>query len=308
MRKAFIDTLLELAEQDPRVFLLTADLGWSVLETFARRFPRRFLNVGVAEQNLIGVATGLARTGYQPFAYSIATFISMRCYEQFRDGPVLHRLPVRLIGMGGGFSYGHAGPTHFGMEDLALARLQPAVTALAPADSAQTRAVVKCLPALPGPAYLRVDKTEEPDIPGLAGRFAIDTPELVRPGRGLIFVTTGSIARAVLRAAELLERDGLAAAVCILAHLGFQAAPALIELLRPFAHAVAVEEAFTTGGLGSLVAETIAEHLPSLRLLRLGIAAPLDGITGSRDYLRQRHGLDAEGIATRVRRFAQASS
>src|SRR5581483_411273 len=177
MRTAFVQCLLELAEQDRRVFLLTADLGWSALEVFAQRFPRQFLNVGVAEQNLVGIATGLAKVGYVPFAYSIATFVSMRCYEQFRDGPVLHRLPVRLVGMGGGFSYGHAGPTHFGMEDLALARLQPGALALAPADAAQARSVLRALVRHPGPAYLRLDKSDEPDVPGLGGRFALDTPE-----------------------------------------------------------------------------------------------------------------------------------
>src|SRR5438477_11396238 len=138
MRNAFVEALCDLAAADPRVMLLTADLGWSVLEPFAKRFPDRFLNVGVAEQNMLGVATGLAREGHVPFAYSIATFASMRCYEQFRNGPVLHRLPVRVVGIGGGFSYGHAGPTHHAVEDLTIARTQPGLTVIAPADAAQT--------------------------------------------------------------------------------------------------------------------------------------------------------------------------
>src|SRR3954469_24923245 len=139
MRKAFVASLCELAARDERVMLLTADLGWSVLEPFAERFPNRFLNVGVAEQNMLGVATGLARQGRVPFVYSIATFASMRGYEQFRNGAVLHRLPVRVVGIGGGFAYGHAGPTHHALEDLAIARAQPGVTVLAPADQAQAR-------------------------------------------------------------------------------------------------------------------------------------------------------------------------
>ena len=125
MRKAFIQSLCDLAARDERVMLLTADLGWSVLEPFAERFPKRFLNVGVAEQNMLGIATGLARQGFVPFVYSIATFASMRCYEQFRNGPVLHGLPVRVVGTGGGFAYGHAGPTHHAIEDLSIARTLP---------------------------------------------------------------------------------------------------------------------------------------------------------------------------------------
>src|SRR5436190_24353159 len=133
MRKAFVEGLCALAAIDPRVHLLTADLGWGALEPFAQRFPDRFINVGVAEQNMLGVATGLAREGCVPFVYSIATFTSMRCYEQIRNGPVLHGLPVRVVGIGGGFSYGHAGPTHHGLEDLTITRTQPGATVLCPA-------------------------------------------------------------------------------------------------------------------------------------------------------------------------------
>src|SRR5262249_60885545 len=131
-------------------------------EPFAAAYPTRFLNVGVAEQNMLGLATGLAREGFIPFVYSIATFATMRCCEQFRDGPVLHQLPVRVVGIGGGFAYGHAGPTHYALEDLTIAPTQPGVTVLAPAGKAQARPGVQAGAALPGPAYLRLDKSIEP--------------------------------------------------------------------------------------------------------------------------------------------------
>src|SRR5579859_7432648 len=143
MRSAFVNALCEQAAADERIFLLTADLGWSVLERFATSFPRRFLNVGVAEQNMLGIAAGLAVEGYTPFVYSIATFAAMRGYEQFRNGAALHHLPVRVIGIGGGFSYGHAGPTHHALEDLAIMRAQASVIPLAPADSAQARQALR---------------------------------------------------------------------------------------------------------------------------------------------------------------------
>src|SRR5256712_11111775 len=125
MRRAFVNTLVELAERDPRILLLTGDLGYVALEPFAERFPDRFFNVGVAEQNMVGLATGLAEAGFTPFVYSIATFASMRPYEFIRNGPVLHELPVRIVGMGGGLDYGPNGMTHYALEDVALMRAQP---------------------------------------------------------------------------------------------------------------------------------------------------------------------------------------
>src|SRR5215203_4750189 len=122
MRGAFAKTITELAERDPRVVLLTGDLGYMALEPFSDRFPERFFNAGVAEQNMVGVATGLAEAGLVPFAYSIATFLTMRPYEFIRNGPVMQRLPVRLVGVGGGLEYGHNGSSHYALEDVALFR------------------------------------------------------------------------------------------------------------------------------------------------------------------------------------------
>jgi transketolase len=301
MRTAFIQALCELAEQDPRVWLLTADLGWSVVEPFQRRFPDRFVNVGVAEQNLHGIATGLAREGQVPFVYSIATFASMRGYEQFRNGPVLHHLPVRVVGIGGGFAYGHAGASHHALEDLSIARTQAGVAVIAPVDGPQARTAVFATRDLPGPAYLRIDKAALPDLPELAGRFDWNRPELLRPGRVLLFITTGSITHEVLRAHEILEARGNCPAIAVLAHVGYQAEDALIELLKVFPLVVTVEEGTVAGGLGSLVAETIAQHDLDCRLHITGVREPFLPHTGSAEYLRRQHGLDAESLAALAR-------
>lgn len=300
MRTAFIETLCALAAADPRVMLLTADLGWSVLEPFAAAFPGRYMNVGVAEQNLLGVATGLALEGHVPFVYSIATFASMRGYEQFRDGAVLHHLPVRVVGIGGGFAYGHAGPTHHALEDLSITRTQPGVTVLAPADGSQARQVLWASARLPGPVYLRIDKNDQPDLPGLEGRFALDTPELLRSGDEVLFLTTGSIAREVWRAAEALERGGVSAAVAVLAHLGYAPGAPLRELLRDYTTVVSVEEGSAVGGLGSLAAEAIALEGLGCRLSVQGVRQLFIRSSGSVDYMRRQHGLDAASLAALV--------
>lgn len=297
MRAAFVEAITELAGADERVFLLTADLGWSVLERFAERFPERFVNVGVAEQNMIGVATGLAQVGFVPFAYSIATFASMRGYEQLRNGPILHGLPVRLIGIGGGFAYGHAGPSHHALEDLVLGRLQPGLTVIAPADPAQTRTVVRMTAGMAGPVYLRIGKGGNPELPGLDGRFALGRPELVREGRDLLFLACGSVAGNALAAAALLEGRGPSAGVAVLAHVGFRASPELRSLLSRYPAVVTVEEGFSAGGLGSLVAETVVEHGLDCRVAIRGVGEPLAERSGSPAYLVERSGLSAQALA-----------
>src|SRR5438067_3211269 len=158
MRRAFTNTLVELAEHDPRIMLLTGDLGYLALEPFSERFPDRFFNVGVAEQNMVGLATGLAEAGYVPFVYSITPFATLRPYEFIRNGPILHHLPVRIVGVGGGFEYSHAGLTHHGLEDVGVMRVQPGMGVIAPADHEQTVTAMEATWDLPGPVYYRLGK------------------------------------------------------------------------------------------------------------------------------------------------------
>jgi transketolase len=250
---------------------------------------------------MIGIATGLAKTGFVPFCYSIATFASMRGYEQIRNGPVLHGLPVRVIGIGGGYAYGHAGPTHFALEDLVIMRGQPGMTVLAPADPAQTRAATRALTDLPGPAYLRVGKGGNPEVPGLAGRFGFDRPEVVRPGRDLLFITAGDIVFEALDAARILEQDGISAAVAVLAHLSQRPGDPLIELLAAYSAVVSVEEGYATGGLGALVAAAISTAGLRTRLLVRGVNEVFDGRSGSQSFMRTKHALDGVALATASR-------
>jgi transketolase len=156
MRATFVKTLTELAGQDERVVLLTGDLGYTVLESFIEAHPKRFFNAGVAEQNMIGMATGLAEAGFLPFTYSISTFAALRGYEFLRNGAVKHHLPVRVVGIGGGFEYGSAGLSHHGLEDLGAMRLQPGLRVIAPADAAQARAALLATWDGPDPIYYRV--------------------------------------------------------------------------------------------------------------------------------------------------------
>jgi transketolase len=306
MRNAFIGAVQEIAEADERVVFLTGDLGFTVLEPLAEALRERFVNVGVAEQNMVGIATGLAEAGLVPFVYSIGTFASMRPYELIRNGPLLHSLPVRIVGVGAGLDYGHNGVTHYALEDVAIMRAQPEMTVIAPADPAQAAAAAYASRAIEGPVYFRIGKTNTA-IPELRGTFELGRLGLVGEGRDVAILALGSIAGEAVRARELLERQGIAATVAVVASV--QPAPVedLLKLLADRPLAVTVEAHYRTGGLGSLVAEVIAEHGLSCRLQRRAVESMPRGQTGTLDYLNDAHGLAASAIAkTVVHAFSRA--
>jgi transketolase len=296
VRREFVEALVELAEQDERALLLTGDLGYMALEPFAERFPQRFFNAGVAEQNMVGLATGLAEAGFTPFVYSIATFASMRPYEFVRNGPVLHDLPVRVVGMGGGLDYGSNGLTHYALEDVALMRAQPGMTVIVPADSEQASAAVRVTPDVDGPLYLRLEK-DTTSIPGLDGRFALGRAQLLGSGEDVALVAMGGVAREAIKASELLAEQGLGATVAVVSSVAPAPADDLAELLGRVPLAVTVEAHYVTGGLGSLVSEIVAERGLECRVVRCGVRSVPAGRTGSRDALYELHGLTGARIA-----------
>jgi transketolase len=300
VRAELVRTLIELAHGDERVMLLTGDLGFMALEPFAQAFPRRFFNVGVAEQNMVGIATGLAEAGFVPFVYSIATFASMRPFEFIRNGPVQHRLPVRVVGMGGGFEYGTAGHSHHALEDVGLMRTQPGLAVIAPADSKQARSALLATWNLPGPIYYRLGKDDRAEVPGLDGRFELGRTQLVRPGTQLLLIALGSITVEVAKAADLLARRGVSAEVRVVASIAPAPVADLAEALARFPLAIAVEAHHPSGGLGSLVAEVIAERGIPCRLIRAAVAEMPRGISGSTAFLHGLAGLSAERLAERA--------
>ena len=269
--------------------MLTGDLGYSVLEAFADKFPDRFFNVGVAEQNMVGLATGLAEAGFIPFLYSIATFASMRPYEFIRNGPILHRLPVRIIGVGGGFEYGTGGTSHHGLEDIGIMRIQPGIAVISPVDYAQTRTALLKTWDLSGPVYYRLGKDDSTIIPGLAGDFELGRAQTICKGADLLIIATGSIANEALAAAETLKTRGVACTVMVVA--SFNPAPVddLADMIAHFHLVLTVEEHFLVGALGSLVSEVVAEQGLNCQVVRCGVRTIPDGTSGSQNYLRHKH-------------------
>jgi transketolase len=276
--------------------LLTGDLGFAAIEPFAETFPDRFYNVGVAEQNMLGIATGLAEAGFLPFVYSIAPFATRRPYEFIHNGPVLHKLPVRIVGIGGGFEYGHAGPTHHGIDDVALMRVLPEIAIISPADHEQAVTALWQTWDWPGPVYYRLGKDDATTVPGLGGEFQVGRTQCLRQGTDLALIAMGSVATEAEAAARDLARCGVQASVVVVASVRPTPTDDLAAALSRVPLAMSVEAHSINGGLGSLVAEIIAEQGMNCRLMRCGVRVASDGTTGANRYQNAAHGLSREAL------------
>lgn len=265
MRTAFINTLYELAEADPSIWLITADLGFSVLETFRERFPDRFVNIGVAEQNMASIAAGLAMTGKHPFLYSIANFPTLRCLEQVRNDIGYHGCRVTIAAVGGGYAYGEHGYSHHGVEDLAIMRALPGMTVLAPGDPIEVRALTRSVATLSGPSYIRLGKAGEPIIHAEDAPIHLGQAAQLRDGRDLTVISTGAMLASCMAAARRLAGDGIETRVLSMHTLKPFDAVSVLAAVQETGALVTVEEHSIIGGLGSAVAETLLDH---------GVAAP----------------------------------
>jgi transketolase len=300
MRVTFVETLAELAASDRRIVLLTGDLGFMALDAFIARHPDRFFNVGVAEQNMIGLATGLAEAGFIPFVYSIVPFAVLRPYEFIRNGPVQHDLPVRIVGVGAGLEYGSHGFSHYGLDDLAVTRTHQNLGVLAPADFQQARNVLLATWDRAGPIYYRLGKDQQTVVPGLEGRFAWDEPALVRDGHDLLLVTTSSIAAETATVADQLSKSGISVAFAVVAQINPPPRAALESLMRRFRLVCSVENHFPCGGLGSMLAEIAADHAIGCRVLRIGASGDIGGRSGSTTFMHRHLGISPEQISRAI--------
>jgi transketolase len=306
MRDTFIASLSSLAARDPRVFLITGDLGFAVLDAFSRDRPKQFLNVGVAEQNMTGVATGLALDGRVVFTYSIGNFSTLRPLEQIRNDAAYHDANVNVVAVGGGFSYGALGISHHATEDLAILRALPGLTVVAPGDLWETEHAVPALAALPGTTYLRLDKSSagRTDRPG--ERFVLGKARTLREGAALTIVVAGGILADVLTAADELHAEGIECRVLSMHTVKPLDVDALIAASRETGGILSVEEHSIHGGLGGAIAESLLEAgVPPRAFHRIGLRVGFSSIVGSQGYLRTAYGMDASAIVAAARRMAR---
>jgi transketolase len=294
MRNAFVDELVKLAEANPAIALIVGDLGYSVVEPFANRFPDRFINAGVAEQNMMGLAAGMASEGYQPFVYSIANFPLFRCAEQIRNDVDYHRLPVTIVSVGGGLAYGNLGYSHHAVQDYALMRIMPSTVIAAPGDPMEVRACLRYLSAHPQPGYLRLGKAGEPS-------FHLEVPELalggwleLQPGAAganrRTLLTTGATLALAKSWLCLPHWKGFALHSLPLWGLASKAAqPALVAQWDAI---VTVEDHLADAGFGSWLRESL-DAAPGLmsRVRVKALDASVCGMVGTQHMLNELGGL-----------------
>lgn len=300
MRNAFADEMTQLAQRDPRLVLLSGDIGNKLFDRFKDVDDSRFYNCGIAEANMMGVAAGMALNGLRPFVYTITPFTTTRCFEQIRVDVCYHKAPVAIVGTGSGLSYAELGPTHHSLEDMAILRTLPGMRVLAPCDSIELRLALRAVLEDNSPAYIRIGKKGEPDIHTTPPKFKIGEAIIVRPGNDVSLLCAGNMMSETIKAADVLAAKGISAEV-----VSFHTVKPLDESYLHSASArfkllVTVEEHSRIGGFGSAVSEWCASTNCAVEQISFGTDDEFMHEVGSQNYARKKYGLTSENIAARV--------
>ncbi|SON54396.1 1-deoxy-D-xylulose-5-phosphate synthase [Hartmannibacter diazotrophicus] len=293
-RQAFAETLIELARADARVVAVCNDsVGSSNLNGFKAEFPDRLINVGIAEQNMVGVAAGLANGGFVPFVCAASPFLTGRALEQIKADVAYNGYHVVLCGMSPGMAYGELGPTHHSIEDLSWLRAITGLSIVVPADPEQTSAAVRWALGAGKPAFLRVGRVKVPSVTTSSEPFRFGKADVLREGRDLTIIATGTLVSRALEAADALAARSISARVVNMSTITPLDEAVIIEAAKETGAIVTAEEAMVEGGLGAAVAETVVRHCPvPMRLLGVPGFAP----TGGAEFLLDHFGLSRDGI------------
>jgi len=299
MRNAFIKELVNLADEDPDIFLIVGDLGYGVIDEFQNKFPERFLNAGVAEQNMIGVAAGLAKSGYKVFVYSIANFPTFRCLEQIRNDVLYHSLNVTIVAVGAGFSYGTLGYSHHAVEDLSIMRSLRGIKIFSPANTEEVKGSLKIIMSEDGPNYMRLGKLMKVSHDLL---MLNNEPIEIKPGYKEAIFVCGSIAHdailAINKVEELTNKSFAIFSVPIINPLSIPT-----KMLNNFHRIFVVEEHIINGGLGTALLEFVADKKIQCEIVRLGIEKLNPELIGSQEYLKNAHEIDSAGLIKRIMEY-----
>ena len=307
MREVFGETVAELADEDPRIVMLDADLGSSTkADIFEKAHPERYLPMGIAEQNMLGVAAGLATMGLVPFISTFVSFAVVRPLDQVRVLIAQTGLNVKITPGYAGLFTGMAGKTHQIVDDVAIMRAMPGMITLSPADDVEAREVLRWTAAHDGPVYVRLVRDATQRLFDEGYRFEFGRARTVREGRDVTLISTGTETPRVMDAAELLAADGIEAHVVHMATLKPFDAPGIAAAAERTGRVITIEEGSIIGGLGGAVAETLAELRPT-RVTRLGLR-DIFTESGPNDALLDRYGLSAARVAEQVRRELRATA
>ena len=302
MRDKFVETLLGEVKKNPNIILITGDLGFGVLDDFREIYPDNFINAGVAEQNMAGIAAGLAFEGKIVFTYSIANFPTMRCYEQIRNDICYHNLNVNIVSVGGGFSYGSLGMSHHATEDLAVMRCLPNMTMLSPSGLWETSEATRALINKTGPGFLRLDKSVGIDSPLFDNeKFILGNPRKMTDGSDCTLFVTGGILSEAQKAQKILMKKGLSIKIINIHTIKPININSIIDECNESKAIVTLEEHTIDGGLGSILSEIMADNqIAGKKFLRIGLDKGFSSVVGSQEYLRKYYKMDSESVVKKI--------
>lgn len=301
MRAVFSDTLVQLAKADPNVLLLTGDHGYALFDNFRRECPAQYINAGIAEQNMVGMAAGLARTGFRPFVYGLSAFIPVRVVEQVKLDIAHDKLPVVLIGDGAGFVYSHLGTSHQSTEDIACTRAIPDLSVYSPADRFELSACMTLAYQSKAPVYLRIGKSDRGDVHAADLHVTAGNLLQVKSGQigGVTFIATGSLVRTAI---DIAAESYPGASVWSAPFVKPLNSKQVTTICEQSLAVVVLEDHSVLGGLGSVIAEIASEFAP-VHILRIGVQDRFSHYCGTFEYLLKEHGLDRTSIEQRIADF-----
>lgn len=305
MRAAFSEALVRLAKADPNVLLLTGDHGYALFDDFRRECPAQYINAGIAEQNMVGMAAGMSRVGFRPFVYGLSAFIPVRVVEQIKLDIAHDKLPVVLIGDGAGFVYSHLGTSHQSTEDIACVRAIPDLSVYAPADRFEVTACMNLAYQLKAPVYLRMGKSDRGDVHTAVLKTNAGSLLQTRSGQAgeIAFIATGSL---VSTAMDIAAKSYPNSSVWSAPFIKPINSKEVVDICERSGAVVVLEEHSVLGGLGSVITEIASEFAP-VRILRIGVQDRFSHYCGSYEYLLREHGLDRVTIEERIRKFIAVS-
>lgn len=302
MRAVFNKVLLERAKNDPRIHMVLADIGYGEIEPFRDTFPERYYNVGVAEQNMTGVACGIAMEGNIAVTYSIANFPTLRCLEQIRNDVCYHNANVKIVIIGGGVSYGPLGMSHHSTEDIAIMRALPNMVVCVPCDNNEAIAATHAMLDYDGPFYYRCGYKGEKDIHSGPIDFKLGKAITVREGKDVTLMFAGPVGINVLHAADMLEKEGISCRIVSMHTIKPIDKEAIIDAAKNTGGIITIEEHNLSGGLGSAVAEVICdEHLSPKAFKRIALPDVNVSLIGHQAWIREQYGMGDEGIAKQIK-------
>ena len=300
MRDSFITELKKQAENNEKIILITADLGFKIFDDFKQELPKQFINVGVAEQNMTEVASGLALEGFKVFTYSIGNFSTLRCLEQIRNDICYHELDITVVSSGAGFSYGQLGISHFATEDLAIMSALPNMSVFVPADAWESTLITKYLIKTKGPKYLRIDKSEGGSAIKKEIKFEDGFREICK-GNRIIIISIGGILEEAIKTREALNKEHYEIAIISVFKMKDLNEKKLISIIKNFDHIITLEEHTLIGGLFSRISEIcIKNKFMPKSIIRFGIPDAFPKVVGSQSYLRNYYGIDAKSLTQEI--------